>query len=613
MKRFWWALWVLPVALGAQTFVPIHEIQGNRLPGSDTSAYIGQVVTTTGIAVTDVGEVAGSRVFYLEEAGGGPWSGIQVYFTSNQAVVPIQKGDSVVITGQVDEYYGNTELKVSNASDAIVVSSGHPLPPAAEIYCGYLDTTATSMYPPDSAEAYEGVLVQLNSVYVTSTTGPNNDWEVTDGTGYVYIRNNGNYTYTPQLGDHLTVRGPVRVYYGLFRIEPRSDDDITVHVLHLSTAFAIGNDSVYVYFTAPVEESSAENPANYSLSGGVSVLSAMLDASDPKLVHLATTPMTPGTEYLLTVSGVQDTAGNAMPPDSVSFWGGILSIVTIQSDTTDSGTSNWVGRRVTVSGICTVDSTSSNWYFIEEAQGGPFSGIMVYDYDHEPVMGDSLILVGTVYEYYLNTEILDVLFFRVISSGHPLPDPVDISTGTLAPGGGGEPYEGVLVCVDTAWVVNPNEGGPYFEIDDGTGIARVGNRDAYTYAPHEGDTIGVTGVVRYVGGGYTIEPRGDDDFVLIYVAVAENGTSPGSSALVVRVPSLVRRGAVLNLEARTQVPVEVTLYDATGRRVAQVFQGALQAGLHRVRVPMASLASGVYFLEVKSPGTHRAFRLVHVR
>ncbi len=612
MKRLLWVLGLMPGLLAAQEFVPIHEIQGNRLPGSDTSAYIGQVVTTTGIAVTDVGEVAGSRVFFLEEAGGGPWSGIQVYFTSNQAVVPIQKGDSVVITGQVDEYYGNTEIKISSASDAVIVSSGHPLPPAAEIFCGYLDTAATSMYPPDSAEAYEGVLVQLNSVYVTSTTGPNNDWEVTDGTGYVYIRNNGNYTYTPQLGDNLTVRGPVRVYYGLFRIEPRSDDDITVHVLHLSTAFAVTNDSVYVYFTAPVEETSAENPANYMLSGGVSVLSATLDAADPKLVHLATTAMTPGTEYLLTVSGVQDTVGNPMPPDSVSFWGGIIPITTIQSDTADSGLSNWEGRRVTISGICTVDSTASNWYYIEEAQGGYFSGIMVYDYDHEPVMGDSVILVGTVNEYYGMTEIVDVIFFRVVSSGHPLPDPVEINTGMLAPGGNGEAVEGVLVQVDTALVVNPNEGGPYFEIDDGSGIARVGNRDAYAYEPHEGDTIGVTGVVRYVGGGYTIEPRSDSDFVFIYVAVAENGNRL-SGPFVVRVPGIARRAAVLKLQLASATSLDLVLYDATGRRVQRVFRGTLQAGRHELRVPLKDLASGVYFLKVAADGFHRTYRLVHLR
>ncbi len=612
MRKWLWVLALMPGLLAAQEFVPIHEIQGNRLPGSDTSAYFGQVVTTTGIAISDVGEVAGSRVFFLEEASGGPWSGIQVYFTSNQAVVPIQKGDSVVITGQIDEYYGNTELKVSNAADAIIVSSGHPLPPAAQIFCGYLDTTATSQFPPDSAEAYEGVLVELPSVYVTSTTGPNNDWEVTDGTGYVYIRNNGNYTYTPQLGDHLTVRGPVRTYYGLFRIEPRSDDDIQVHVLHLSTAFAIGFDSVYVYFTAPVEETSAENPANYSVSGGVSVLSATLDAANPKLVHLATTPMTAGEEYLLLVSGVQDTVGNTMPVDSVRFWGGILSIVTIQSDTTDTGTSNWVGRRVAVSGICTVDSTASNWYYIEEAQGGPFSGIMVYDYDHEPLMGDSVILVGSVYEYNRMTEILDVLFFRVVSSGHPLPEPIDIPTGTLAPGGGGEPYEGVLVRVDTAWVVNPNEGSPYFEIDDGTGIARVGNRDAYTYQPHEGDTIGVTGVVRYVGGGYTIEPRGDEDFVFIYVAVAENGTPSGSPALKLRVPSVIHGRAALQVRIDHRLPLTVDLYDGAGRRIQRVFQGTASAGTHTW--PLGStLRSGVYFLRVQAGTVHRTVRLVVLR
>lgn len=604
-------VFLMPLVLMGQ-IIPIHEIQSNRLPGSDTSFYFGQTVTTTGIAISDVGQVAGSRVFYLEEAQGGPWSGIQCYFVSNSIVVPVSQGDSLIVTGQVSEYYGNTEIVITSSSDVQIISTGHPLPPPNDIPCGYLDTTATSMYDPDSAEAYEGTLVQLSNTYVTSTSGPQGDWEVTDGTGYVYIRNNGNYTYVPQLGDNVTVRGPVRVYYGFFRVEPRSDDDIEVHVLHLSIAYSVGRDSVHVVFTAPVDATSASNPSNYTISGGVTVLSATRDAENPKLVRLNTTPMTDETLYTLYVSNVQDTMGNTMPPDSTDFWGGFVSITTIQSDTADSGISAWLDRMVTVTGICTVDSTASSWYYIEEAQGGPFSGIMVYDYDHEPLMGDSVILVGSVYEYYLNTEITDVLFFRVVSSGHPLPDPIPINTGDLSAGSPyAEQYEGVLVMVDTSWVVDPNPTGPYFEIDDGSGICRVGNRNAYVYEPHQGDTIGVTGVVRYVGGGYTIEPRSDSDFVFIYVDVKEaNGNSPLWFNKVY--PTVARSEVYLKLGLSRSAPVEISIYDVTGRLV-RAMKRKLEPGEHIIKIKRGNLRSGVYFLRVNTGGIRKTYEFLFMR
>jgi DNA/RNA endonuclease YhcR with UshA esterase domain len=597
----------------SQTFVPIHEIQSNMLPGSDTSAYFGQTVTTTGIVTSSVGQVAGSRVFYLEEETGGPWSGIQCYFTPGN-VVQVEEGDTITVTGLVSEYYGNTEIVISNPADVIIHDSLHPLPPVAHIPCGYLDTTATSLYDPDSAEAYEGVLVQVDNVYVTGLSGPQGDWEVTDGTGYVYIRDNGNYSYVPQLGDNLNIRGPVRVYYGLYRIEPRYDEDIMAMVLHLSMAFSISRDTVLVIFTTAVDPVTGQIASNYTITGGVSVLSAILDPTDQKRVYLHTSLQSDETLYTLYVSGVLDTLGNPIPEnDSTTFWGGFTRIYTIQSDTVDSGRSAWEGRRVTVTAICTVDSTSSSWYYIEDSQGGPFSGIQIYDYTYEPLMGDSVILVGTVDEYYLMTEILDVVYFKVVSSGNPLPPPVDITTGDLSSGTStGEQYEGVLVRTDTAIVVNSNPGGPYWEIDDGTGICQVANRDAYTYEPQDGDTVVVTGVVRFAYGNYQIEPRGDYDIIL--PGAVEESEITGDLPLITTPKPVPSKNSVLfsiSLEKRDKV--EIKLFNVTGRCVRKIYSGELSMGTHSFKIGKGSLPSGVYMLRIEAKRFRRSYPVVFTR
>jgi len=593
---------VFVTGLMAQQYVPIHEIQENR-DSTNNSNYNGQTVTTAGIATTDFGMVASSRVFFLEEANGGPWSGIMVYVPSSVGTPTLSMGDSIVVTGTVNEYYSNTEIIVNDLADLQVISSGHPLPPIPQIYVGYLDTTSASMYDPDSAEAYEHVLVTISNAYVTSTTGPNNDWEITDGTGYAYVRRNGNYTYNPQVGDQVTVSGIVHTYYGLYRMQPRFDDDIIPMAFHISLAYATSNNSIDVIFTRGIDPSTGGNPNNYQLNGGVNVTGAQVDPTNSNVVHLQTSTQTPGFYYTLTVSNVLDTLGNSIGTDSISFYGGVLSIETIQSDTSDSGQSNWVGRQVTTAGICIVDSSSSSWYFIEEYPGGPWKGIQVYDLDNEPLRGDSILIVGTVAEYFYMTEILNVMYFDVLATGHPEPDPVVIQTGDLNAGyPAAEPYEGILVRVERATVVNANPGGAYFEIDDGTGIAQVGNRSAYSYEPHDGDTIGVIGVVRYTMGNYRIEPRSDDDLDLIYVGVSE-GSTHEIPFRILTFPTISKSTPYLLISSTSRSPINVRLFDASGRRVLKVrvkpaankSRSVYRINLNKTR----GLASGAYFVIVE--------------
>ncbi len=603
--RFFKAVFVVTIALPlfAQEIVPIHEIQSNMMQGSDTSSYFGQIVTTTGIVTSSVGNVAGSRNFFIEEAGGGPWSGIMCWFQNSGIVSNFQEGDSVLITGQVNEYYGNTEIIITDSADAVLISSGHSLPPYTQIQVGYLDTTAASPFPFDSAEAYEGVLIEVDTVFVTNESGANNDWEVTDGTGYAYVRRNGNYTYNPHVGDMLDyVRGIIRVYYGLYRISPRKEDDLKPNIFRLSSAYAIRDTAIYVVFSREVDPGTAEIPGNYTISGGISVLSASVYPDNPKVVKLITSQQTPGELYTLYVSGVQDTFGSQIPDnDSTSFYGGIIPITTIQSDTVDSGLSAWEGKVVTLRGICTVDSSSSNWYYIEEPQGGPFSGIMVYDYEYEPLRGDDVILVGLVSEYNYMTELQYVSYFEVLSSGNPEPDPMEIVTGDIsASATEAEQYEGCLVHTDTAWVVNSNPTGPYWEIDDGTGVCRVGNRAAYNFEPVEGDTVAVKGVVRFVGGGYTIEPRGDDDIEIIFHDVSERHRVR-DKGVQFRVLNL-RDRIELELSLDNKENVEISLYDVAGRMVRKYPSRNLDEGNYRFELLNRGNPFGVYFLLLETQG-----------
>ena len=184
-------------------FASIYNIQFTTDPGGD-SPYVGQVVTTQGIVTAVL-----YNGYWVEDAAGGPWSGLWVYNSSAPSL-----GDLVRLTGDVVEYSGLTEL--TNLSEYAVVTSGNPLPNPV-----VLSTAAVS------DEQYESVLVRVENVTVTNPDLGYGEWSVSDGSGDVVIDDKGSYTYVPAGGDTLTaIIGPLDYGYGAFKIQPRDDNDI---------------------------------------------------------------------------------------------------------------------------------------------------------------------------------------------------------------------------------------------------------------------------------------------------------------------------------------------------------------------------------------------------
>ncbi len=75
-------------------------------------------------------------------------------------------------------------------------------------------------------------------------------------------------------------------------------------------------------------------------------------------------------------------------------------------------------------------------------------------------------------------------------------------------------------------------------------------------------------------------------------------------------PTLVKNEARLAFNLRTRGRVTAEVFDVSGRRVATVFQGQLEAGSHTLTVNAASLASGVYVVRLTTPDGIRTARMV---
>lgn len=86
--------------------VSIYDIQYATGSPAD-SPYDGQVVTTSGIVTARILNGPDSAAYFIQD-GTGAWNGVYVYDTD----AAVEIGDSVVVTGEVDEYFNLTEIKM---------------------------------------------------------------------------------------------------------------------------------------------------------------------------------------------------------------------------------------------------------------------------------------------------------------------------------------------------------------------------------------------------------------------------------------------------------------------------------------------------------------------
>ncbi len=196
-------------------YLTCYQVQGQQA----SSPYIDQEVSVSGIVTTGGDELYGGYAVICDAAG-GPWSGLVLYGDSASALA---RGDSIIISGTVDEYFGLTELK--DFSDVHVISTGHTLPGAIEL------TTAQVC-----DEQYESVIVSVTDAIVL--TKNDHSYEIDDGSGSCHMGNRGDFT-EPNVGDTVDVQGPL--FYGEdeWRIQARDNNDITIHGGGVYTCYEI--------------------------------------------------------------------------------------------------------------------------------------------------------------------------------------------------------------------------------------------------------------------------------------------------------------------------------------------------------------------------------------
>ncbi|MFO7948870.1 MAG: hypothetical protein R6U36_00725 [Candidatus Fermentibacteraceae bacterium] len=198
---------------GGCGYLTCYEIQGQ----ASGSPYEGQEVTVMGVVVVGGEEYYSSSapVAVISDPEGGPWHGLTLY---GDSAASLQRGDSIMVTGEVQEYYDFTELGYITEIQRLGTGASLPEP---------YDISTVDLSTAGDPEQYESVLLRITDAIVTTEPDEWGVFGVDDGSGECNVDDNGDYSYTPSLGDTLNYAIGVGWYaFSEWTLQPRDDSDI---------------------------------------------------------------------------------------------------------------------------------------------------------------------------------------------------------------------------------------------------------------------------------------------------------------------------------------------------------------------------------------------------
>ncbi|KPJ60677.1 MAG: hypothetical protein AMJ46_05305 [Latescibacteria bacterium DG_63] len=589
----------------------------------------GDTVTVSNCVVTGIDRAPTTYGFWIQEQAGGPHSGVLVYSGS---IDPggLRVGHVVNVTGIYEEYPGPdtsnscSEITYSPLSWDIVDSMVVPDPvllSAGEL--GYVPADAPV------AEPWEGVLIKVDTVVVVSNPSYENFNSIeahyhppatdSDTVSCRPDKMQDPGPSRPAIGDTLaSLTGVWHFEYGNYKICPRDVDDLVYMGLdpppNLVLAYATSSTSVRAVFDRGLDSTSAVNVLNYFLQTGTPITLASIESEGAMIVDLTTGAQTPCAAEGLTAAGIKNEDGVVMSSAQTQFFrGGLCPIAQLQTPKgAGNDSSQYAGEQVTTSGIVTADrSVFITHFYLEDAGAGQWSGIQVYGGIPSPVAeGDNIIISGFLSEYYFKTELTDIDYVNVLSSGNPVPgpdvvDPSDIRTGSA----NAEAYEGVFVRCERVSVVDTTG----FELFGGWSVADltpdtvgIAHTASYTYVPTLGEWMHIQGPMDYAYDEFRMEPRYDSDIDLSL------GVTPGSEpkafvfALEQNFPNPFNPVTTIFFSIPKTENVELCIYDVSGRLVKTLIDGVpMEQGRHHAtwngrNDAGRAVSSGIYFTKLSA-------------
>jgi endonuclease/exonuclease/phosphatase family metal-dependent hydrolase len=304
-------------------------------------------------------------------------------------------------------------------------------------------------------------------------------------------------------------------------------------------------------------------------------------------------------EYIIVVSDSDDSIPSDVSnnPFSIIEPLSVVAIYDIQYSLT--GPSPLEGTDIVTCGIVT--GVFDSGYFIQDGAGA-WNGIYIYNYSNDPQRGDSLIIAGTVAEYYDKTELNNISFFEVKSGNNSLPEAIVLNTGDV----GQESYEGVLVKVENAECIEYNAIYGEWIVDDGSGEIMI-NDLMFVFVPVLGEFYDITGIVDYSYSNFKIEPRDENDIIISSSSIDK--TFLHTQIELFNYPNPFNPKTTFYFTAEDSENAELIIYNLKGQKIRQYSIFNLQSvsaglkssimwdGTDENKQPVSS---GIYFYKLRS-------------
>jgi predicted extracellular nuclease len=628
----------------------IYTIQSTvDVPGG---IAIGDSVRVDSVVVIGVDIRPGTYGVYIQEQGGGPFSGVLAYRNTNIPMYEnspdtVKVGDVVQCLGVMEDFGGLTEI-AGGAIGAKLWKQGTMAPLAPAV----LPVDSLSQNSPNT-ERWEGVLVQVQNIVIYRVNNFNNWYfmnnAATDSlSGYEKMFSG---QVVPQVGDTLlTVTGVADYAFNERRIAPRTNDDIVFAgagpppVANL--VYSISPTQVRVRFSTSLDPISATNILNYTFGTTDATFASYSDATKTVTVTVNPALVASATPEDLDLSDIRSATNVAMEgTQTVSFIGGIAPISLIQQPVSASNdTSVVANQQVTLRGVVTAVGDNIDFpntvggFYVQTRGATEYGGIFVFGSPTTPAKHDSVMVSGLVTEFGVGpeTEITSVDLLTIYGQRPPI---VALDR-TLAQVSGsnaaeGEKYEGMLVRVQGAEVKASTvfQGDPFDivqEVVNKSGAMVLDSMRVDDLAIEEGewqatqgDQIDVTGIVRYSGTApfrrlqprNWNEPPGGDIHIVGRSTVDVPPVVPLVTTLRQNHPNPFNPSTNIEFVVGRAGQVDLRVFDLRGRLVATLFDQVIDPGQRSVRWDGLddngqSVPTGLYLYRLVTPDANETRKML---
>ena len=647
----------------ADESVRIQRIQQVResalLTGNDYTLLENDTVTITGVVTVRSGLFyAGSgKKYYIQQPGGGPFSGLMVYDYESINVPTVYEGDSISVTGVVVEYVSGGNTTEFNATEELFLWGVDARVDTSDVKTNifndslyYNASTAPNYYFNDpqyvslnyEAEKWENALIRVSNVKVAEVTpyGVRLDDETGRGLLTSIGYSAGVTMGSPPEGTIFeSVTGVIYDHWGNYNFIPRYDSDVVVlegPPMISNTDFSPSNpqpeDTVTISTSVLDDGTITEVKAFYSVNAGAFTSVDMVNSSG-SAYEVKIGPFANKDTISFYVTATDNDVNTASDPETApdSVYSFVISgpdevtIYDIQYTDDPSGDSPYVGGLVKFTGTITADTaTNASSFFVQDFDnaahtGAAWNGVMVYSSDHNKyAVGDKVEFIAGVKEYYGLTEIIDVVSSEKVGTGS-VTEEVVTSADIAADSASSEPFEGALIKINDVTVTEILTYGD-FEVTDAEGYTvQIGGSDAYSYEPVVGDHIDfITGNLTYSYEKYEVLARSDSDFGNIVSIADDKNAMPVTYRLDQNYPNPFNPTTTIQYGIAKEGLVTLTIYNILGQEVKTLVSTHQNAGDYRVRWngldnSNRMVSNGIYIYRIVSDNFVQSKKMVFLK